>query len=55
MKGATFEIRVELDFLKTTRCPEALLVASRHVDRWASAFGSSFGALKDDNVSGHGD
>lgn len=55
MKGAAFEIGVELDLLKTTRCPEALLVACGHVDRRTTAFGPRFGALEDDNVSGHVD
>ena len=54
MKGASFQVGVELDFFKPSRRAKALFIARGHVDRRATAFCFGLSAFKNYDVSGHG-
>lgn len=54
MKRPALEIMVEFYLLQTTRCPQTLLVAGRHVTGWLLALSLRFGAFENDDIAGHG-
>lgn len=54
MQSATTQEGIELDFLKTSRGAEALLIASGNVAGSRLSFSLGFRAFKDNDVSGHG-
>jgi len=54
VESPALQVGIELDLLQATRSPEALLVPSRDVDGGPSPLVAGFGALQNDDFSGHG-